>query len=271
MKKKGFQIAHILLICFTSSMLLMSCKSKAILADAVVQESKEVAVENEMTSKKIIQNHYGNKSDFSTLYIKSSANYTDDKNSQTVSAEIKIKRNEKILISIRVLGMTMAKALITPNEVKYYEKINGTYFDGDYQKLSQWLGTDLNFSKVQNMLVGQPIDDLTKEKYNGMLSDNLYKISTFEDNIDKSFFFDIDRFLLKKQEFVQQEKERKIEVNYAGFQDFASAILPVGLLINAAQKKGATTISIEYNSVIFNEELSFPYSVPNGYERISIN
>jgi hypothetical protein len=29
-------------------------------------------------------------------------------------------------------------------------------------------------------------------------------------------------------------------------------------------------INFEYNSVSFNEELSFPYSVPNGYKRILI-
>ena len=33
----------------------------------------------------------------------------------------------------------------------------------------------------------------------------------------------------------------------------------------------ANAININYNSIIFNEELSFPYSVPNSYERIFIN
>jgi len=36
-------------------------------------------------------------------------------------------------------------------------------------------------------------------------------------------------------------------------------------------KRRKTTITIDYNNVTFNEELSFPYSVPEGYERISIN
>jgi hypothetical protein len=36
------------------------------------------------------------------------------------------------------------------------------------------------------------------------------------------------------------------------------------------QKKGKTEISIDYNSITLNEDLSFPYSVPNGYDRIFI-
>jgi hypothetical protein len=35
------------------------------------------------------------------------------------------------------------------NSVSYYEKIKGTYFEGDFSALSQWLGTDLDYSKIK--------------------------------------------------------------------------------------------------------------------------
>jgi len=249
---------------------LSSCKSKAVFVDtkmpiAVVKD------ENSLTSEKIIQNHYNNKSNFSTLYIRASAKYKHEDDSQSVSAEVKLIKDEKILVSIRVLGITMAKALITPNEVKYYEKINGTYFEGNYEVLSQWLGTDLDFNKIQNMLIGQPIDNLTKGNYSFAETDRLYKLNAIEDKTEKSFFFEADHFLLKKQEITQPEKERSFEVNYSNFLEFASGFLPGSFSINAFQKKGKTTIIIDYNSITFDEELSFPYSVPDGYGRIFIN
>lgn len=255
---------YILLIVF-----LVSCKSKAVLVDS--NSVKPVMDENAVTSEKIIENHYNTKSDFSTLYIRSGAKYRDGKQSQNVSAEIKIKKDEKILVSIRFIGITMAKALITPKEVKYYEKINGTYFEGDYASLSEWLGTDLDFNKIQNMLVGKPIDDLTQQKYVYELTNKFYRLNAVEDKTEKSFFFEAKNYLLKKQEIVQPEKERAFTVTYPDFQDFSTAILPATIQINAMQKKGKTEISIEYNSVTFNEDLSFPYSVPDGYERIFIN
>ncbi|QBZ97162.1 DUF4292 domain-containing protein [Flavobacterium sangjuense] len=248
---------------------LSSCKSKAVFVDTKTPTAV-VKDENALTSEKIIQNHYNNKNDFSTLYIRASAKYKHEDDSQSVSAEIKIKKDEKILVSIRVLGITMAKALITPKEVKYYEKINGNYFEGNYEALSQWLGTDLDFNKIQSMLIGQPIDDLTKGKYSFIITDKFYKLNAVEDNTEKSFFFEAEHFLLKKQEISQPEKERKFEVNYPNFQDFASGIFPAALTINAFQKNGKTTIIVDYNSITFNEDLSFPYSVPDGYDRIFI-
>lgn len=253
-----------------SVVFLTSCKSKAVLVDSNSKPTVTID-ENAISSQKIIENHYNNKSDFSTLYIRSSAKYRDEKQSQNVSAEIKIKKGEKILVSIRFLGITMAKALITPNEVKYYEKLNGTYFEGDYASLSEWLGTDLDFNKIQNMLVGKPIDDLTQQNYVYELTDKFYKLSTVKDKTEKAFSFESKNYLLKKQEISQPEKDRTFTVNYPNFQDFASAILPANLQINAMQKKGKTEISIDYNSVTFNEDLSFPYSVPDGYDRIFIN
>ena len=258
-------------LCILMIVFLASCKSKAVFAGSNATPISDVKNDSTViTSEKIIQKHYGNKKDFSTLYIRASAKYKHEDNSQSVSAEIKIKKGEKILVSIRVLGITMAKALITPNEVKYYEKINGTYFEGNYESLSQWLGTDLDFNKIQNMLIGQPIDDLRKENYTYSLVDNFFKLNATKDKTEKSFYFETEHYLLKKQEINQPEKERTFEVKYNISQGFAPIILPSNLFITALQETEKTTIVIDYNSVTFNEDLTFPYSVPDGYDRIFI-
>jgi len=242
---------------------LISCKSKAVLAEGKADDV--------LSASTIIQSHYNNKLDFKTLYIKSSARYEDAKQTQNVSADIRIKKDEKILVSIRFLGITMAKALITPEEVKYYEVINGSYFEGNYESLSQWLGTELDYQKVQNMLLGQAMDNLENEKYKAEIVEKLYKLSTVNSKNEKSFSFESERFLLKKQEVNQPEKERTLTVIYPSFQDISKLILPSSLNIFATQKKGKTSIEVEYKSIKVNEELSFPYNVPDGYERISIN
>jgi hypothetical protein len=244
---------------------LFSCKPTKVF----VAEAKP---SSDLSASKIIQKHYNNKQNFKTLYIKSSANYKDDKQSQSVSAEIKIKKDEKILISIRVLGITMAKALITPKEVKYYDKINGNYFDGDYALLSRWLGTDLNFQKVQNMLIGQCLEDLSDGNYQTIKQDNGYKVVSMADaNTNIAYYFDAEQFLINKEEIAQPAQGRILQLSYPNHQTFAEAIMPKNLIIDAIQNENRTNISINYNSITFNEELSFPYSVPESYERIIIN
>lgn len=251
----------VLLICFAS---VISCKSKAVISEATATKS--------MSAEKVIDNHYDTKKDFKTAYIKADVSYKDDKQSLNVSADIRIKKNEQILLSIRFFGITMAKALITPKEVKYYEKSGNKYFEGDYTTLSKWLGTDLDFNKVQNMLIGQAFDDLNKGKYDSSIEEGLYKLyDKSNKNAEKSFFFEASQFLIKRQEISQKAKNRMLKVSYPNHKDYPEAILPAQLIIEALQDNKATKINIEYKSATFNEDLSFPYSVPDGYDRIFID
>ncbi|NBL65380.1 DUF4292 domain-containing protein [Flavobacterium sp. NST-5] len=247
------------------AMVLVACGSKKNIV------SEENAAES-ISSKSIVENHYKINRDFKTLYIKSNVKYSDPKLSQSVSAEIRMDKDKQILVSIRLLGITWAKAYITPKEVKYYEKINGKFFEGNYNTLSKWLGTDLDFSKVQNMLVGQAMDDLDRGKYKATIENSWYKLEDLaKTETNKSFFFEAGNFLIKKQEIVQAEKNRSLTVFYPAHKEHPKLVLPAKIDIMAQESKKTTEINIEYNSVTFDENLSFPYSVPDGYEKINID
>jgi hypothetical protein len=245
--------------------LMISCKSKAV---AVQNNNTETVVK---IDNKTIEKHYENKLDFSTLYIKASANYEDEKQSQNVTAEIKIKNNEQILVSVRFLGITMAKALITPTTVSYYEKIKGTYYEGDFTSLSKWLGTELDYNKVQNLLVGEALDDLRKGKYTQTIVENLIRLEDEkETNVKKTFFLEPQKYLLQKEQISQAAENIMLEIKYSDNKVFNEGTLPTSIEINAIQPKGKTDINLNYNTISFNEELSFPYSVPGGYKKIII-
>ena len=246
---------------------MVSCKPKALVTSTTTVTEP---VDN-IKASKIVDNHYNNKSDFSTLYIKANARFSDEKQTQNVTAEIKIKKDQQILVSIRFLGITMAKASITPTSVSYYEKIKGTYFEGDFSALSQWLGTDLDYSKIQNMLVGEALDDLSKGKYTQVLLDNLYRLDDSNNgNTKKTYYFNPNDFTVNKQEVTQTAENRTIQIAYPERVAHKEANLPSSIEIKTSQPKGKSEINLNYNSVSFNEELSFPYSVPDGYKRIII-
>ena len=240
-------------------------------------KSKKVALQNSNTEtsakidNKTVEKHYENKLDFSTLYIKASAKYVDEKQNQNVTAEIKIEKDKQILVSVRFLGITMAKALITPTAVSYYEKIKGTYYEGDFTSLSKWLGTELDYSKVQNLLVGEALDDLRKGKYTQTIVENLIRLENEkETNLKKAFFLEPEKYLLQKEQISQVSENMMLEIKYSDNKVFDQGTLPTSIEINAIQPKGKTDINLNYNTISFNEELSFPYSVPSGYKKVII-
>lgn len=255
--KKIFAIAIVLFS-------LASCKTKqAAITEGSAGEEKAV--------KEIIDGHYRNAKDFKTLLIKASVDYKDKKTKQSINAEVRIKKDETILVSVRFLGITMAKAIITPTRVSYYEKINSTYFDGNYAALSKWLGTELDYDKVQNMLLGNAIYDLNKGKYMASLEDGQHKLQSMDRSaISKLFLFEGANYLLKKESIKQAGQEpRSLEISYPSHREYPKAVLPASINIEAQQKDNVV-LKIEYNTVTFDENLTFPYEVPEEFEQIFI-
>ena len=257
--KKWFSVLTLLFL-----VTITSCKPKGFIAEAKATKP--------MKAEKLIANHYELDKDFKTAYIKADVSYKDPKEALNLSADIRILKDEKILISIRFFGITMAKGLITPTEVKYYEKSGNSYFEGDYSTLSKWLGTDLDFTKVQNMLIGEAFDNLEKGKYDSSVENGLYKLEDKSSkNTLKSFLFEASKYMIKNQKIQQLKEKRTLSVVYPNHKQYEAITFPSALNIEAINDEKKTNIDIEYSSIKFNEELSFPYSVPSGYDRTFID
>ena len=242
---------------------LIGCKSKQAVATAAANDNIEVT--------KIINGHYKNEHDFSTLNIRANAKYEDEKQSHSMNADIRIKKDEIIWINIKFLGIPVAKAMITPTKVSYYEKINNTFFEGDFSMLSNWLGTDLDFNKVQNLFLGKAIDDLTKDKWVSEVVEKMFKLSLPNgSDIAKEFYFEGANYLLKKETITQASQNRSLEIRYPSFKEEKGMFLPNEINIKAEQKD-KVTIDIEYKNTTFNENLSYPFSIPSGYTAVEIN
>jgi hypothetical protein len=243
--------------------LLIGCKSKQAVASAAAKDTAEIS--------KIINGHYANETNFKTLNIKANAKYEDPSQSHSLNADIRIKKNEIIWINIKILGFPIAKALITPAKVSYYEKINNTYFEGDFSMLSNWLGTDLDFQKVQNLLLGKSIDDLLKGNWISGINDKLFKLSQVQTtDISKEFYFEAANFLLKKETITQASQNRALEIQYPSYKEVERIFLPNEINIKAVQKD-KISIAIEYKNTTFNENLNYSYAIPSDYKAIQID
>lgn len=252
------KIVLLILLIFTS------CKSNKNVVDA-----NNV---NAISTKKIISNHYNSDFSHKTINAKINAKYRDNKTSVSFSIKLRLEKDKTIWMSATKLGFPVAKVKITPSRVTYYEKLQRTYFDGDFSLLSKWLGTELDYEKVQNILLGQAVLNLRKGKYDSRIDNNLYEIKPKKDNdlFGILFFMNPENFKLNKQEIRNQEKEQLLTVSYPNYQVIKGDQFPENIHIRAIDHKKLTTINMEYRTVEFNEKLTFPFSIPSGYKEISL-
>jgi len=251
------------LLCF-SLLVLNSCKGTKAVSEAGIKK---------LSAEKIIANHYNLSFNFETLNAKVKVRYDGGKQSVSPNVTLRLQKDSIIWISVKVLGITLAKALITQDKVSYYEKINNTYFDGDFKVLSEWLGTkDLNYSKVQHMLLGQSLFDLRKEKYRSLITDQKYQLKPKSELklFERLFFVNPDSFKMVSQQLKQPLENRNLTIDYVSYQKIGNQDFPKEIFIEALQKNKKTTIGLEYKQVDYNAKVSFPFKIPSGYKEMTI-
>lgn len=222
-----------------------------------------------LNTKQLLKESAKTVANFNTLQGKLKIDYNQDEKEQSYTVSFRAKKDEVLWISA---PFAVVKALITPEKVSFYNKLDNTYFDGDYAYLSDILGTDLDFEKVQNLLFGEPIFKLDAETYEATFNDEAYVIQPKQQRALFEIFFLLDPvyFKLKSQQISQPKAFRHLQIDYLAFQNVDKQMLPERIKMFAVEANKETIIELEFKGITLNEDLSFPYKIPSGFKEIKL-
>ncbi|WP_046758539.1 DUF4292 domain-containing protein [Kordia jejudonensis] len=222
-----------------------------------------------LSTKNIIKNHYKNELNFKTIRGKMKVQFDNGKMQESFTLSLRMKKDEAIWLSAT---LSLVKVYITPTKVSFYNKLDNTYFDGDFTLLSNFLGTELDFQKVQNLLIGNALYDLKKERFNSAIEDKTYALTPKRDLLlfKRLFMLDAFHFKVKEQRLEQTSKQRLLTIVYPEYQKITGQAFPKNVQIKAEELNRETTIQVEYKKVTFNEKVRFPFKIPSGYKEIKI-
>lgn len=244
--------------------LLVSCNSSKNLVDS------SSTIKN-LSTKKIIRKHTTSKFDKKTINAKLKVDYKDAKEDVSFSVKMKIIKDEVIWLKGTKL-ITLFKAKITPDTVRFYSPYKKTYFESDFSMLKKFLGTDITFVQLQNLLLGEALLDINHKKYDSDISDLAYRLSPKEPSIlfDILYWIHPQSFKLIKQSVRSSAADKRLDINYPSYKRTQGVIFPEQLHIHAKNGTQSTHIDIEIKSVTFDSELTMPFNLPQGYKEIQL-
>lgn len=221
-----------------------------------------------MSAKNIITAHYSNEPKFKTLRGRVKIDYANGDDSQGVNVSLRMEKDKVIWMSA---PLGVVKVHITPNKVSFYNKLQNEYFDGDFSYLSNLLGTELDFEKVQNLLLGNAVLDLRKEKFNSEVYNGNYQLKPKKARELFKILFQLEpkNFKIAEQEISQPENARQLMAKYT-YQDISGNVLPEEVKIIAEESGDLTTIDLSFRNLELNKPMNFPYKVPKGYDKITL-
>lgn len=210
---------------------------------------------------------------FKTLASRVQVVYDDGNKEQSITVSLRMEKDRIIWVKASILGITLAKAMITPEQVSYYETISNTYFEGDFTLLSDWMGTELDFEKAQAILLGQSIFSLDESNYKVSMAQNRYKLQpkTQPFNFIHSLFLNSGNFKVLSGSLSQPTEGRLFSLRYGDYQQVEGSYYPSDIWIDATDKDQKTKISVTYKNIDVNAAVSFPFDIPEGFEQIRLS
>lgn len=222
-----------------------------------------------LKAKQIIKTHNKQRSDFTTLQSRLKIELIEGDRSQIHTVTLRMERNRTIWINA---FLNMVRLKITPEKVQMYNKLDRTYFEGDFTLIKDFLGIELNYSHIENLLLGHTIftykpSDLKKE-----LHPKSYALSPKQKNalFQVLYLINPGYFKLDGQMISQPNQNRKLNVHYHTFQEVEQDIFPQQMTITVVENQKETTLKMNLKSVSLNQPLRFPFKTPTGYKPIEL-
>ncbi len=224
---------------------------------------------DKVSAKQVIKQHQKKDADFKTMQARIRIDIAQGEQAQGATFNCRIEKDKVIWLSAPI---GLARMMITPEKVRFYNKGDNTYFDGDYDLLSDFVGVDLDFMKVQNILLGQAVYNLKAEPHEVSVSGNSYALSPKDQNVLIELFYLINpsHFKMDSLQLHQQLEKRMLQVDYSSYQEVDKQILPQNIRIIAVDDTDQVAITMEFKSVFLNKEVRFPFKIPTGFKEIII-
>ncbi|WP_317899079.1 DUF4292 domain-containing protein [Aurantibacillus circumpalustris] len=224
---------------------------------------------------------------FDWVYAKANVEALVDDKEESFDIKVSIRRDSAMLVSVHyLLGLQVAKLLITKDSVKFVNYIQKTYFTGDFVYINNLLNADLDFELLQAVLFGnsaefqedesklKPVTD--KQNCHYLLSTErkrkLRKIQAGVSDIKNSLqtlTLNPDNYKILKNEFIEPATNRQFIANYSKFQQKDSVYAPYHVDIDIVAQKKAN-IKIDYVRIEKNTPQKLSLNIPAKYDPIQI-
>jgi hypothetical protein len=208
---------------------------------------------------------------FQYLSGKGKVHFTRGSVDQTANFNLRVRRDSAIWLSGSLLGIEGVRALLTPDSVRVINRLEKSYFAGDYAYLSQLLGVPVSYGQMQAILLGDyqpaPKGALPVVKAEGENQNITYPQVPLV--IEQLVSNATGR--LQQLKVSESAAQRSLTVGYADFQKPSGTDLPFAFSTNVLGQQGGnpnTTATLNFQKVeVGSGHLDFPFSIPKGFKK----
>lgn len=198
---------------------------------------------------------------FTSLSSRISITLVDEKKSKTnLNGQLRILKDSIIWISLSpALGIEAARLVLTQDSIKFINRLDKTYFIGDFNFVNQIFGTTVDFDMVQAIITGNDMENYEDEKFRGSIDQLEYKLTatnrlkrkkilkqTDTPNVlVQNIWLDPSTFKITRINLKEFNDENiKLQASYTDFEAINNQLIPLSIQFEIHGGKNSTYFSI---------------------------
>jgi len=222
---------------------------------------------------------------FNTLSAKFNAEYTVDKKKTSLKGQIRLKKDSILWVSLSpALGLEMARVIITPDSVKFLNRLESNYFITDFQYFNNYINNALDFNMLQAFIIGNDFSFYEISKFRASVDALEYRLNTIQRQKLKNYvkaneaeiIIPVQNIWLNPENFkitkvVIKEivvNSRKLTANYSSFVPVDEQLFPSEAFFEVESAEKRIDIKIDFSKLDIDPVLRFPFRIPSKYSMI---
>ena len=217
---------------------------------------------------------------------KFSAEYSNGKKENSFNGQIRIRKDSLIWISlIPMLGIEAVRIMISQDSVKMINRLNDSYFIGDYEYVNRFLNSNIDYDLLQAFLLGNDLQFYEGGKFKAAIDRGEYKLSTGERRKLKKFvrnsnealkiliqniWLDPVNFKITHADVKEIRRDNiKLESNYGAFEEVGGQLFPreMNYIIWA---DNTVRVKADFSKMVINVPLQFPFKIPASFSPVKL-
>ena len=166
-------------------------------------------------------------------------------------------------VSANLLGIKVARLMVTRDSVQFYNKLDKTYLTGSVTELQKLIDGPVGFHDLQAMITGRPME----------LPKNIKQIAKdegawiFVKNSSErviTMWFDADNHSLIQQSVNFPKEKQGLSATYRN----TSSTIPEVLIFSTVVNGQDVELEISFDQIDSQSAISFPFTIPRGYKSL---
>lgn len=248
---------------------MVSCKARKQLMISPVASATAVPIVHKRAENPIVGKLAaikGGQVVFNTFSGRANTKLNINGDSNDVTLNIRINRDKEIWVSITaLLGIEVARAIITPDSIQIMNKLQYLYIKKPFSYIYAYTSKQVNYKTLESLLVGNAMPELLINE-NASLQAVNNNITLSGDLQDLIYMLMVGPDMKVAQlHLTSQNDGQSLQVTNSNFIQANNRTVPSQIDIASVVKDKKMQVNLHYTKVDFDQQLEYPFNIPERY------